>query len=233
MADTDPAGGGFRMTGTFTSPGIGNSVKCGTSYEAASSSETQLWSSDCLAESANVVDFVYVGTSSKEKTADALAAKLTEDAIRQLRSVASTAPKTPLVPPPGSLSSDAQFEQIRTAAFNTTFVPYGLTNPVVESYSAGTGTPAGLINGSYITATFDGPDHDDVLYFYVFDTAQDAQTWFNTTPVLHGATRTSVPLDCSGFSQQAQCANYIIRCPRAVRRRLSVFLNVVSCGATT
>src|ERR1019366_8573268 len=87
VADTDPAGGGFRMTGTFTSPGIGNSVKCGTSYEAASSSETQLWSSDCLAESANVVDFVYVGTSSKEKTADALAAKLTEDAIRQLRSV--------------------------------------------------------------------------------------------------------------------------------------------------
>ncbi len=209
VADTDPVGGGFRTTGTFASPGIGNSLKCGTSYRAASSTNTQLWSSDCLTASANVVDFVYVGTSSKKTTADdALVAKLTEDALRHVGSVAATAPKAPLVPPPGSLNPDAQFAQIRNATFNTAFEPDGLTNPVVASFSAGTDPPTGLINGSYITATFTGPDHEDVLYFYIFDTAQDAGTWFNTTPVLHGATTTSVPLDCSGFSQQAQCANY-------------------------
>jgi TIR domain len=208
-AGSTPAGAGFRMKGIFTSSGIGNSVKCGRSYEAASSSQNQTWSSDCLTKSANVVDFVYVGSSSKKNAAnDSLATRLTEVAIRHLVSVASVTPKTALVSPPGSLSPDAQFAQALTTSYGSTFEPYGLTNPAVHSYSAGSGPPAGLVNGSYILTSFDGPDQFDEMYFYIFGTAQQAQNWFNPVPVITGATKTSASLDCSGFSQQAQCANF-------------------------
>ena len=204
-----PVVDGFTMTGTFSAAGVGGSVRCATGHTVATSSEAQLWSSDCLTLTGNVVSFIHVNSTTDNRTSDdGLSATLTADAVSHLGSVASTTPKTPSPPPPGSLSPDAQFEQILNTTISPSLVPEGLTSPRVYNYTAGSGGPSGLVSNSYLELLFDGPGYSNFTDFWVFDSVQDAQTWFNTSPEPSGSTKTNIPLDSSGFSQETDCANY-------------------------
>ncbi len=198
-----------NVIGPFDAPGVGDSVRCANGHEPAASSQAPLWESSCLMLSSDVGTFISVTNNSDNHiTDDRLAATLAGDAIRQLAKVANSTSDTPVEPPPGSLAPDAQFEQILNQPFTVGWLPAGLSSPSVQEQDVGTGGPTGLISNSRIVATFNGSNSQDFLDFYVFDSGQDALTWFNPPPTPVGSTKTGA-INSSGFSQQSACGEYV------------------------
>ena len=71
----------------------------------------------------------------------------------------------------------------------------------------GASPPRGLVAGSYITVALKGSGHRDWLYFYVFDTARQAQAFYAGLEPPEGYRSTGL-IDSSGFSQPTSCRTY-------------------------
>lgn len=98
------------------------------------------------------------------------------------------------------------FNRLGQSSFNTAWLTTTLASPTVQTYRNAT-IPAGLLNGSYIQVTLQGPDHGDYIHFFVFGSPQEAQSWFNQNLEPTGSTKTG-PVDSSGFSQRSYCGTY-------------------------
>jgi hypothetical protein len=197
------------LSGHFEVSGIADQSRCESSY-----SSQHGWASSCAVQSGNVESFVVVGNSQKDVATDSrLASVLTRATVHHLQAVASSSPRSTPPVPPGSLSPAALFTQLDTSAPNSYLLPAGFPTPVVGEISGGTTPPQGLVNGSVVQFSVSGPDTygdtTDYVDLYVFDSAQDAASWYGIglTPI--GSTRTG-SLDSSGFSQNASCGTYSV-----------------------
>jgi len=205
----------FTPTGQhFAAGGVGDLTNCETSLDAVLSE----WAWGCQTLSGNMVSSSVV-LESKGGNGASLEKELALDTIRHLRSSANATPtRSAPLPPPGSSSLDANalFEQLGST-FAAALVPAGLGSPPTLSQYSNTANLPGLVRNEVIRLTFTGSGSDYTsthMWFFVFDTAQDAQSWFNNDlhPVDNGQAEipTGVSFSPSGFSpsQHAQCNNY-------------------------
>lgn len=214
MANPFPAG--YRPTGSFAPSGIGDQANCG---HAAGTAGSASWG--CLTLSANVVTYSWV-TGTGTGNGDNLESALAVGMLRHLRSVAAASPTGPPPQPPGPfLDAGLLFQQL-LSVYPTALVPAGLGSPLTTAVrQAPKYMPSGLEQGKFIRVSFSGsgPDFDSSrISFYVFDTVQDAQSWFGTgniTPIYDNGTRLATPTDelpfpTSGFSssEDARCNTY-------------------------
>jgi hypothetical protein len=136
------------------------------------------------------------------------------DAVRHLQSVADRSAAALPQPPGKYLTAGALMKQL-LSPFPAALVPAGLSSPAVFPTTQNT---TGLEQHKFIKVSFvgSGPDYTSgSIWFYVFDTAQDAQSYFGARPqpLWYGVADTptdEVRVPPSGFSsaQQAQCNTY-------------------------
>jgi hypothetical protein len=139
---------------------------------------------------------------------------LAGDAVRQLRSVAGATPRGPVPSPPGLLQPGALLLQLQSP-FPSALVPVGLSLPTVRYYK-NEQSPAGLLLGDRTNVAFTGSGTDgNFTQFFVFTSAQNAQSWFSTglrpdNTAGKPDPRTGNLTFPTGFSpsQQAQCGTY-------------------------
>jgi TIR domain len=209
----DHYGNGYRVT-PLTGVGVGDHTQC-QSAQQKETPRTNLWA--CLSLSGNVVTLSMVKGES-ESAGTALMKALHRDAIRNLATVASTAPHEPLSVPPGVTStmvrSSSDLSRSLAMPFTNALVPAGMPLPKVRPYGFGT-PPRGLLPHPQGDLKVTFGDLDDDLFFYIFDNANHASKWFSNDlrPVDSSGhidvQRGSLSYP-SGFSssQQAQCGNY-------------------------
>ncbi len=202
-ANTNPLPDGYGFTGSFRATGITDPTRCDTGHAEATATADARLDSSCAALSANVVSFVEVtsGTNSTV-TDDNLAMALTQDAIRHLSVVAGAAPKGALPPPPGSVPPRVLSQRILSTPIGNV-LPQGLELLSLRAYHVGSGFPPGLVAGSYVDAALKGDGHRDSVFFYVFETARQAQAF--DTDLAPDGYHTIGSINSSGFSQQASC----------------------------
>ena len=199
---------GYRGTGRLAAAGIGDPAKCQSSRAAAQPQ----WAWGCLTLSSNVVSYSAVENGSDSGAGFDLA--LAGDAVRHLRSVASATPRGPLPAPPGSLQPGALLLQLQSS-FPSALVPAGLSLPRVGYYK-NSQSPPGLLLGDLTSVAFSGSGTaGNYIQFFVFASAQNAESWFSTglgplNPAGRLDPRTGNLVFPSGFSssQQAQCGTY-------------------------
>jgi serine/threonine protein kinase len=200
----DPIPKGYKATGSFTATGIADPSKCATGPAATSSGK---WAVACLTLSNRVLSFALVHTNGHvSAAAKRLTTTLARDAIRHLQDVARKTPKAALPPPPGQLTPGALFSRLGQSSFNPAWLTATLSSPTVQTYRIAT-IPAGLLSSSYIQVTFQGPDHGDLIHFFVFGSPQEAQSWFNQNLEPTGSTKTGTIVS-PGFSQRSYCGTY-------------------------
>jgi len=228
FATSSPRPVGFDLSGQFATSGIADQGRCQTSH-----SPKQGWASSCAVQSGNVQSFVVVDNDQNTVATDSrLASILTRAAVRHLQVVASSSPRTTASVPPGSLSPTALFAQLDSSSPKSYLLPDGLPTPVVTESSAGANPPQGLVNGSSVELSVTGPDTYgdaiDYVNLYVFDSAQDAASWYGIglTPI--GSSHTG-NIDSSGFSQPASCGTYSVG-PTSTTSALGISFCVVLEG---
>ena len=202
-ANTNPLPEGYGFTGGFRAAGIADPTRCDTGHAEATATADASLDSSCAALSANVVSFVEVtsGTNSTV-TDDNLAVALTQDAIRHLSAVAGAAPAGAVPPPPGSVPPRVLSRRILSTPLGNV-LPQGLELLSLRAYHVGPGSPPGLVAGSYVDAALKGDGHRDSVFFYVFDTARQAQAF--DTDLAPDGYHTIGSINSSGFSQQTSC----------------------------
>jgi TIR domain len=205
FANASPVPTGYKAAGRFTATGISDPVKCASGQAATLSAKR---GSGCLTLSSRVVGFtaVFAGPDNSVN-ADQLATALARDAIRHLQSVASRTRKAALPPPPGPLTPSALYNQLDSSSFNPSWLPAILASPTVQALANGSTSPAGLFDGSRIQIAMRGPDDLDYISFFVFGSAQEAESFFASNLSPTGFTRTGTT-DSTGFPQQAQCGTF-------------------------
>jgi hypothetical protein len=212
FASHDFPGNEYRVT-PLTGVGVSDRTLCQIGQQKKAP-RTNSWA--CLSLSGNVVTYTKVTGEGKSAGA-ALMKAFHRDAIRNLAAVASTAPHELLSVPPGvtatMVRTSSALSRSLARPFTSTLVPAGLPSPEVRPYGYGT-PPRGLLphpKGG-LRAIY---DNENYLFFYIFDNAQHASTWFS-----HGV----IPVDDSGHldaqkgdlshpsgfssSQRAQCGYY-------------------------
>ncbi len=210
-ANGRPLPDGYTATGHFVAAGIGDSKECDTGHEAATSTQAQRWESSCETLSAKVVSFIVVTSlANSTKADDSLSATLTRDAIGHLSRVAGATSPAAVTPPPASLTPLALSDQIYSSPLGSDLLPTGVGLVSLQKFALGSSSPTGLVAGSYIRAQLAGQSHRDAVYFYVFDSARDAQSFYGTRLQPTGYTP-SGSIDSSGFSQHATCGTYFER----------------------
>ena len=224
----------YRSAGSFPAAGIGDSTKCSRATAPA-----QLTSWGCLTLSNYVVSYSWVIQSGTGNGAD-LESELALDAVRHLRSVAEVAPRAALPQPPGSLKAGALFAKL-DSAFPATLVPEGLgTAPTVRTFL--NPVPGLMGPNRRIEVDFQGSGADyteGYINFYVFDTAQAAQSWFNpklepVDPAGNVDTPTNhVPFPCLAFPRLSRHNATPIRSLPCWATRLKVSRLATSCGVTS
>jgi len=202
-ANTVPLPDGYAFTGSFRATGITDPTRCDTGHAEATATQDASRESSCAALSANVVSFVEItsGTNSTV-TDDNLAVALTQDAIGHLSAVAGAAPTGAPPPPPGSVPPRVLSERILSTPLGG-LLPQGVELSSLRAYRVGPGSLPGLATGSYVDAALKGDGHRDSVFFYVFDTARQAQAF--DTDLAPGGYHTIESINSSGFSQQANC----------------------------
>ena len=229
-ANTNPLPEGYGFTGSFRATSITDPTRCDTGHAEATATGGVTRDSSCAALSANVVSFAEV-TSGTNSTAtdDNLAVALTQDAIRHLSVVAGAAPTGPVPPPPGSVPPRVLSRRIVSTRLGN-ILPQGLELLSLRAYHVGSGSPPGLVAGSYVDAALKGDGHRDSVFFYVFGTARQAKA-FDTDlapdGVPHGSSRS--PPRVSPSRQAAEPS----RVPRPRPRRAITSQAVQSAGVTS
>lgn len=201
-----PLSGTYRSAGSFPAGGIRDSTKC-----RRATAPTQLTSWGCLTLSAYVVSYSWVIESGTGNYTD-LESDLALDAVRHLQGAAEKTPPAWLPQPPGSLKAGALYANLNSA-FPATLVPQGLSEPAVSVSSPGTAPGIVSANGDIrISFQGSGPDYNSSwIEFFVFDNAQDAQSWFNgAQPFFMGKAETVLSFFPSGFptSNPVKCDTY-------------------------
>jgi len=202
----------YRPVGSFQAAGIADSTKC-----RRATGPNQLTSWGCLTLSAYVVSYSWVTESGTPNGSD-LESELALDAVRHLRNAAEETPPASLPQPPGSLKAGALYAKLNSA-FPATLVPRGLSAPAVSASSLG--GARGIVNSANgdirVSFQVSGPaDYNSGwIEFWVFDNAQDAESWFNSGlhPTFLGKADTPtnrLPFLPSGFStsQPERCNTY-------------------------
>ena len=208
-ANGRPLPDGYTLIGHFVPAGIGDSRKCDTGLEEATSTQATRWESSCETLSAKVVSFIVVTSLTNSTAADkSLSATLTRDAIRHLSRVADAASPAPVTSPPALLTPRNLSAQIYSSPLLGDLLPTGITLVSLQKFTLGSSSPGGLVAGTYIRATLAGKSYRDSVYFYVFDSARHAQAFYRTRLRPTGYTSTG-SIDSSGFSQQASCGTYL------------------------
>jgi hypothetical protein len=132
-----------------------------------------------------------------------------------LRNVATTTARGPFQQPPGSLQPSALLAQIHRP-YASTLIPAGLNSPVLRDT---TNDGTGLLDHDRVVEYFTGSGTDYTgaeIILYVFDSAQDAQTFFyvDWVPTENGIpdVQTGGTVDPSGFtaSQLAACNTFTV-----------------------
>ena len=213
FASNDFSGNGYRVT-PLTGVGVSDRTLC-QSGQQKKAPRTNSWA--CLSLSGNVVTYTRVTGESKSAGA-ALMKAFHRDAIRNLAAVASTAPHELLSVPPGvtatMVRTSSDLSRSLAMPFTSALVPAGLPSPEVRPYGF-SNPPRGLLPHQQGDLRVTFGDLDDDLFFYIFDNANHASTWFSNDlrPVDNSGhvdvQRGSLSYP-SGFSssQQAQCGNY-------------------------
>jgi hypothetical protein len=218
-----PYPNGYRPVGHLTAAGADDHTKCQVARQTTLSRSSS-WG--CLSLSGSVVSFSVVFGDSRGGGAE-LERELALDTIRHLQAVAMTTSHDPLGVPPGMTTSmimtGSDLYSSLVKPFPPALVPAGLTSPTVHHYNFGASPPPGLLprpGSSYIRVAF-GRDPHSYLFFYVFDTARHARSWFadDLRPIDSSGHRdrpTGSLSKPSGFSasQQAQCGTYSQPGPR-------------------
>ncbi len=202
-ANTVPLPDGYAFTGSFRATGITDPTRCDTGHAEATATEDASRESSCAALSANVVSFVEITSwTNSTVTDDNLAVALTRDAIGHLAAVAGAAPTGALPPPPGSIAPRVLSERILSTPLGG-LLPQGVELSSLRAYHVGPGSLPGLATGSYVDVALKGDGHRDSVFFYVFDTARQAQAF--DTDLAPGGYHAIESINSSGFSQQANC----------------------------
>jgi Protein kinase domain len=204
-----PGISGYRSTGQLAGAGISDPTKCQTVRATAKPQ----WGWACLTLSSNVVSFS--ATESDTASGAGLNLALARDAVRQLHSVATVTARGPFPQPPGSLQPSALLAQIHRP-YASALIPAGLNSPVLsDSTNPGTG----ILDHDRVVEYFPGSGTDYTgaeIILYVFDSAQDAQTFFHEywVPTENGISdvQTGSTFDPSGFtaSQLAACNTWTV-----------------------
>ncbi len=108
-------------------------------------------------------------------------------------------------------------------------LPQGVELSSLRAYHVGPGSLPGLATGSYVDVALKGDGHRDSVFFYVFDTARQAQAF--DTDLAPGGYHTIESINSSGFSQQANCRALAI--PHPHPRRAPTSQAVPSAGVTS
>jgi hypothetical protein len=198
----------------LTGVGVGDRTQC-QSAQQKKAPRTNSWA--CLSLSGSVVTLTIVTGESKSAGA-ALMKAFHRDAIRSLAAVASTASHEPLSVPPGvtatMVKTSSDLSRSLAMPFPSALVPAGLSSPEVRPYGF-SNPPRGLLPHQQGDLRVTYGDYPGALFFYIFDDAHHASTWFskgvvplNNSGVLD-ARKGSLSYP-SGFSssQRAQCGNY-------------------------
>ena len=213
FASHDFSGNGYRVT-PLTGMGVSDRTLC-QSGQQKKAPRTNSWA--CLSLSGNVVTYTRVTGESKSAGA-ALMKAFHRDAIRNLAAVASTAPHELLSVPPGvtatMVRTSSALARSLAMPFTSALVPAGLPSPEVRPYSF-SNPPRGLLPHQQGDLRVIYGGYPGALFFYIFDDAHHASTWFSDGVV---PLNNSGHLDArkgslsypSGFSssQRAQCGNY-------------------------
>ncbi len=198
----------YTLTGHFVPRGIGDSKKCDTGLEEATSTLVAHWESSCETLSAKVVSFIVVTSLTDSTSADKrISATLTVDAIRHLALVADAASRSRVAPPPASVTPPNLIDQIYSSPEINDLLPANITLVSLQKFNLGSNSPPGLVAGTYLRATVSGGGYRDSVLFYVFGTPRQAQGFYKTRPRPTGYTSIG-SIDSSGFSQPTSCGRY-------------------------
>jgi Protein kinase domain len=204
-----PGISGYRSTGQLAGAAISDPTKCQTMRATAKPQ----WGWACLTLSSNVVSFS--ATESDTASGAGLDLALARGAVRQLRNVATATGPGPVPQPPGSLQPSALLAQVHRP-YASTLIPAGLNSPVLRDT---TNDGTGLLDHDRVVEYFTGSGTDYTgaeIILYVFDSAQDAQTFFYVywVPTENGIpdVQTGGTVDPSGFtpSQLAACNTFTV-----------------------
>jgi hypothetical protein len=211
-----PLPNNYSATGQhFASPGVRDPTDCRIGTDATGLS----WA--CQTLSGNVVSTSEIVESNGSSGAE-LEMKMAVDAIRHLQATAGSVPSPPtLVPASGSTASlrADTLEARLSRPFPASLIPLELGSDVTVTTSVADPSPPGLFQRKRITVASAASGSDfsnNFMFFYVFNTAGDALSWFQSG--LHPGDKDGNPYIStsgitfpSGFSaqQQIRCGNYM------------------------